>query len=847
MKLLNETVLDFLKLEKNLDKYVESGKALPLPENCYYLPHDAVLCYPRTNGDGRYPYCADGLTLWAHSSGYISLNESTFHCILPSGEGKEPYTAFFGGVSKKGKFLPVSITGVARQANEKVKRFTVFTPKAVYYIAVCGKLAFYTRIIMTPDKKTVISVGATNKSNNKVTTYLSTYINFLFMHQAGESIETAWFKKCVAKDDGFLLESVEDLDRYTHLKNYGALSRCVKGNVLYGEHTCSRADFVGGKTNSLACAAPLFDGHFAKQKQVCNFTDTAIAGDLYCFELSPGESACIDYVLERCASLYDAENSLRAPDADFADCAAHDAAENDARKQRSAHMLKMHFEGNLDDAPDAKLLERFIVQVQRQVEFAALAKNSGVSLLGVRDVTQQLEAALMWVPKQCRQKFLEVFNFIDPSGRAPRQYSMPASGAMPKMDTREFIDQGNWLISAMYTYLSFTEDYSVLNEKCGYYKIVGHNRVEATDERDSVLDHLVRIADYLLANVDEQTNCLKILYGDWNDAVDGLGISTDPSKEYGNGVSMMATLHLYRNLAEMAEITKHCKNKSYLTDKYLRAREQIERGIEQYGIDRCNGERKILHGWGDKRTYTVGGFCDLDGKSRDGLTANAFWVICGAYALDKSIKKDILHSYDNLDSKYGLRTFWPGFGEDAAGVGRIVNLPLGTAENGATYVHSTMFGIWSLFGMGEGKRAWQQLSKVLPITHNYLTTTPFIMSNSYAFNPELGMDGESMNDWFTGSANGLIKLMVRYVFGIKCDLDGVTVSPANYFPYKEAQISLRIKGKTFKLHYKKQGLTERRIVVNGQETQTFVGDEGAPAIYLASERLMPVNIIEVND
>lgn len=55
---------------------------------------------------------------------------------------------------------------------------------------------------------------------------------------------------------------------------------------------------------------------------------------------------------------------------------------------------------------------------------------------------------------------------------------------------------------------------------------------------------------------------------------------------------------------------------------------------------------------------------------------------------------------------------------------------------------------------------------MLPPTHAFISTTPFVMSNSYSHNAEYGMDGESMSDWYTGSANVLIKVLVRQVFGL---------------------------------------------------------------------------------
>ncbi len=81
--------------------------------------------------------------------------------------------------------------------------------------------------------------------------------------------------------------------------------------------------------------------------------------------------------------------------------------------------------------------------------------------------------------------------------------------------------------------------------------------------------HLVRIMEYLLENRDhEHTKCVLALYGDWNDALDGLGRSQDPNKEYGTGVSVMATLQVYQNLCEMLEIMGYLKDKPEYSHLY---------------------------------------------------------------------------------------------------------------------------------------------------------------------------------------------------------------------------------------------------------------------------------------
>ncbi|MCH5160556.1 MAG: hypothetical protein J1G04_00845 [Clostridiales bacterium] len=846
LKMLKDTILDFVRAERNLELNAQLRSRRELPENCFFLGDGKVLCYPRSSGDSRYPYACDGFTLWAHSSGNVSLNESTFYYILPVDDGKQPYAAFFGGVKTNAGYFPVSITGAAKQAQEKnIKRFMVYTPEAAYYIAKVKGAIYFVRAFVGNDKKAVFTVGAINTGKNSIETYLATHLNCLLMHAAGECNETKWFKKCTATEHGFVFESVENIDRMTRLVNYGVINRHVRAeHVNYFEHTCSRADFAGGVTSSITSSPALFSGHFDRQKSVCKFGETAAAGDMLGVNIQAGDVAYLDYVLE---ASFETCGTVRAVDKDYAENALDALIRSDDNRARSKTALSMKF-GEFGEKLNGETFTEFIANVVRQVGFCALAKNSGISLLGVRDVVQQIEAALVWRPEECRTKLIELFGFIDPSGRAPRQYSLPAKGALPQMDTREFIDQNVWIISAIYTYLSYTDDYSILNEVCGYYKIVGRNRVESVETRDTIAEHLKRIVGYMLNNIDEETGCLRILYGDWNDAVDGLGVSRDPDKEYGSGVSVMASLQLYKNLDELLQISEHVGIDLGDRQRLTTARERLLRGLQEHAIVSKDGARKILHGWGDGKSYTVGGFDDPDGMSRDGLTANAFWVISGAYLLDKSIKKDILDSFSRLDSKYGLKTFAPHFDSDAKGVGRIVDLPPGTAENGAVYVHATMFGIWSLFLLGEGKKAWEQLFKVLPLTHSLITTTPFIMSNSYCYNEELGLDGESMSDWFTGSSNALVKALVKYVFGIIPDLNGVAISPSEYMPMNSAEIHLTAKGKRIDLFYRKTDRGARTFILNGKAVSPVPDkSSGAPSLYIATNDLADKNVIVVED
>ncbi len=793
----------------------ENKESKRLPSDAYFLDEDTVLAYKRAKGDGRYPYAFDGRTLWAYSSGNISVEESLFNIFLDSREGKEPFLCFFAGEKQKKGYLPISLLGVGRQPMEDgVKRFTVFTPQAVYYFTETKAFVSCVRAFVDTDKRICFSVYMENVSKKTLDTYVSAYFNPFMRHTTAEGFEDKWYKASTRTDYGYKFRVTEYFGRKNCAQHYLTLREVGTDGASF---TTSRYEFTGGMNEALNCSKALFSGALEKQQAHTEFTDMAIASNIQLLRLKKGESHRQDYVL----AVSDDEKACEQfaiKDADVpAVLDAHVVKAEEKTANSEMKTLGIRFaglEGKIEGRDET--FNDFLNNVVRQVEFCARAKNYAGPFIGIRDIFQQVESAIAWIPDYCRGKIVEALNYIGDNGRPPRQYSYPANATTPPgMDLRPFIDQGVWIISTVYTYLSYTGDYSILDEECGYYHFEG-NTVQLCDQRDSVLEHLLRITDYLVSNIDENTNCLRALYGDWNDALDGLGNTKKEGQEYGNGVSVMASEQLYRNLGEMADICRKIGKHEDKAKSYLATRETLKNGLIENAIVTNGTERKILHGWGDDKSFFVGSYKDNDGHNREGLTASAYWILSGLHKEYGEIVPDILKSYDRLDSKYGLKTFEPYFPPENDKVGRINRLPKGTAENGATYIHATLFGIWSLFEIGEGKRAWEQIYKILPITHDFISTTPFVMPNSYIHNEEKGFDGESMSDWFTGSGCVLIKALIGGVFGVRPTLDGVTVSTSAYMPCKEAKVTLKLKKSPVRIVYKNEGAGERTYYLNGQ-------------------------------
>lgn len=810
--LFKDRVEELQKKVQNIQSNPETNMQNKLSENCWFLSESEVVCFERRFGDSRYPYSKDGLTLWAYASGGLQILNVTFNVVLDSFFGGHvPNLCFYAGRKIGDKYFPISLTGAGKVPMEvDVNRYTVFAPEAVYYFTETMEFTSCVRMFVDEEQKLRFSVRLVN-GDFETDTYVASYFNPFLRNAFSEDIGTKFFKSCKYSKGGFIFRVIEDIFRsdchiYTACMSISEQERPIHTTTSY-------SDFAGSMHNTVNGSVSLQNGTFEQGKTYTEFTDNAVAATIVPLHMAAYESYEISYTV---AISQDNEEKAQADANQAVFTPEIDALLYEKEIELGRDIPFMKFEDVQIEGVEDVAFDRFVKSVFRQVEFCSRAKNYGGALIGIRDIFQQLEAALMWIPDYCRGKILEALNYIGDDGRAPRQYSYPAyEGALPVMDLRPFIDQGVWVISTIYTYLAVTGDYSILEEVCGYYHFEGR-AVSFSNKRDSVLSHVIQIMEYLSSNLDEETNCLHILYGDWNDALDGLGESNDESKEYGTGVSVMATLQFYQNLREMIQIMNYLGMPDK-AEEYEALAQKVSDGLMKYAVDiNEDGKRKIIHGWGDEYGYKIGSFCDNDGQNRDGLTSNSFWILSGMIEADESLKPDILEAFKRLDSKYGYKTFEPYFALENKKVGRITHLPRGTAENGATYIHATMFAIWALFEIGEAKLAWEQLEKILPLTHEHLTHTPFVMPNSYSYDVEKGFDGESMNDWFTGSGCVLAKIFMWYIFGIKADLDGVTICPAKVLPVSSMKICLKLKGGEIALSYRKKDCESRTFEVNGK-------------------------------
>lgn len=818
-----------------------NDKSVKLPQNTFFLSNDRILSCKREKGTTRHPYGYDGLTIWLYNNGIIEAWESTFNLFKPIHYCEEPSIHFFGGIKNGEKYIPVSLFETTKQLSETdVKRYTVYENKCAWYLADTADVTFALRVFVTEDKKVVFSTAAINKSEKVKEIYLLSCFETIL---ANKEHENFWDK----------------MNKYSEAHNGATLFRNWNHRMVikpYVSLAPDKAAHTVGKTGAFGNvraamnSESLLNGCFVEEKVSVNMTDTPVAANLYRYTLKPTDEARVDLVLSYGHDEQSGRDFLK----EETDIAAMEKQMDEAEKEFTQDLSTFNitfkdYKGNVHP----NVLNRFIKNVQKQVSFCAMGKNFDGSLIGMRDVMQQLEGCLLWQPEKSRNKLANTLNFVLDTGRPPRRFSYTEDPfAMPRVDLDEYIDQGPFVISAFYSYLAYTNDFSILNEKCSYFIAKEDNSgyKSRTDYSDTVLQHLIRIMDYLCSELDDETDCLHILHGDWNDAIDKLGATQKAGKRWGNGVTVMASAQMYRSCRELIDILTKVGGCDDLIKKYSDVTARLENGLLKNAVVvNENGEKRILHGWGDDRTYFLGSFSDPDGVSRISSTAHSLWAICGLTEKDPSTRTTVHEAFKTLDAKYGLLTFDKPFYRDSYDYfGRISTITPGIAENYAAYIHSSLFGGMALFEIGESEMAWKQLEKSIVITHENCSKTPFVMPNSYCHNPDYTIDGESMGDWYTGSGTTLIKELVGYGFGIKPNLDGIRIEFPNYFPANEAEIELKIKGKKVKVVYKNTNSAERTFNVNGKSlTPSYHDLANTKYIVLSNTEITDNTVIEIID
>lgn len=365
---------------------------------------------------------------------------------------------------------------------------------------------------------------------------------------------------------------------------------------------------------------------------------------------------------------------------------------------------------------DAYLNTFFGYQIYQQA--AGLVREG---FRGVRDVGQDVMGLSYYEPELAKEIFLDLCSKQFPNGRCLRQWNV--AGGFD--DDRDFRDLPLWLILAAEHLVRVTGDNEFLLTEVEW--------LAADGVTAPVIDHLVQGLQYMLQYGPD--DCIIIGVGDWNDALNGLGLQ---------GQSVWLNQFAYMALDKLAFL-------------YDRIDVKCPIDIEAEQLRLFNGVQNQWTGEWFGRGITEDGEI-VGGEDRIFLLPQAWYTLSGMALRDPEKGKIALNSMvSKLRNDNGLLLCYPPFDVPTKSVGRLSFLAPGVAENFAIYNHAAAYGILALFEADMDEEGREFMAKALPFTKDWRKTRaePFVLVNYYNGGYYDFKDGEGGIPWLTSTISWL--------------------------------------------------------------------------------------------
>ena len=412
---------------------------------------------------------------------------------------------------------------------------------------------------------------------------------------------------------------------------------------------------------------------------------------------------------------------------------------------------------------------------------SSLDRGWPTGMRGVRDAANDFEGMLCYDKQMCKGVIENIFSKQRSDGWYPRQVPF---GAGTKFDLREFVDSACFFTEYVYDYLAYAGDYSILENKYGYYDC---------ETQESGLTHLKKGMDYLLSDDALGVHGLvKMRGGDWLDCLSGAG-------KKGRGESVMVSCQLVMCLKYLVEILNKVGQVNEV-EKYEKAGYRLKNAINKAAF---NG-RFYNAVYTDNDTWLFSEK-DEDGEERVYVPTNAYAVISGVAS---GKENEIFNEIAKLKTSDGYKLFSkPLGGKFIDGIGK-----MGTgdfqpyfAENGSVYNHgSQCFLIRALAKAGRYEEISDVLGYALPLyadkhSPEKTCSAPYAITNCYHLVPSFY--GRSGFSFLTGSVAMIERAVYSWVFGLNFALDNIVITPCVPKEYANAEITTPFNGHNLTIKY----------------------------------------------
>lgn len=405
------------------------------------------------------------------------------------------------------------------------------------------------------------------------------------------------------------------------------------------------------------------------------------------------------------------------------------------------------------------------VWLKRQV---ALGKTWGrVYGRGFRDVMQDICGFVSLDVSLAKKRILYALKHQFINGNTIRMFD-------PIFD-EPYNDGASWIPATILHYLKESGDFSILQERVGYFD---------SDATDTVFDHMKRGMEYL-------TTCLGkhglVLWfgGDWNDSLNNCG-------RKGIGESVWLSIATVKAVKEFLEIT----DRLGFDFSYMKVRADIlTENIYKYGFE---GDR-FIYGYNDYGEK-IGSVESEQAKIY--LNPQSWAILAGIVSEDTANR--IWTTVDKtLKCAFGYKQCNPSYHCGSDRIGRASYFVEGLVENGAVYNHGVTFKIMADCIKGDGNSAYNDFKLISPLNPKNKNNgmEEYAISNMYIGDecPYKDIVGYAPMSWITGTAGWLYRNLTEGILGISADFEGLRVTPRLPDEWNRVDITRRFRGAKYEI------------------------------------------------
>jgi cellobiose phosphorylase len=298
--------------------------------------------------------------------------------------------------------------------------------------------------------------------------------------------------------------------------------------------------------------------------------------------------------------------------------------------------------------------------------------------------------------------------------------------------------------------------------------------------------------------------------GDWNDGMNLVG-------NEGKGESVWLAFFLCHVLTTMAGVAAHHGDKGF-AEACLKEAGLLSRNIEDNAWD-GRWYRRAYYDNGEVLGSSLNRECRIDSIPQ------SWAVISGATGKERAkmamdqVDQLLVNRKDSL-----IKLFDPPFDTSANNPGYIKGYVPGVRENGGQYTHAAVWTVMAFAILKDRKRAWELLAIINPILHSATAETcdiykvePFVMAaDVYAGKDNAGRGGWT---WYTGSASWMYQLIVKYLLGIRLDVDRLYFEPCLPEDWSSFKLHYRYRETFYHITFQKSGIEDKVASVAVDRTE----------------------------